>query len=164
MEFPSKNTGAGCHFLLQGIFLTQGSNPRLLHWQADSLPLSHLGNPLLKYQIFEIIFKVPHFMLFKALVHHFKILRQTLGGWGTKGLFIILIWWRHWARTDRGLTPPCPLGHQWTKTANTGPHLPVHCQPLRSTLPNAALLHSQTFAAPSPSSLAQGIFPLNTTF
>ena len=28
------------HFLLQGIFLTQGSNPRLLHWQADSLPLA----------------------------------------------------------------------------------------------------------------------------
>ena len=86
MEFPSKNTGVGCHFLLQGIFLTQGLNPSLLHWQADSLPLTHLGNPPLKYQIFEIIFKVPHFMLFKALVHHFKILRQTLGGWGTKGL------------------------------------------------------------------------------
>ena len=32
----------GCHFLLQGIFPTQGSNlclPCLLHWQADSLPL-----------------------------------------------------------------------------------------------------------------------------
>ena len=34
-------------FLLQGIFPTQGSNPCLLHWQADSLPLSHLGNPSL---------------------------------------------------------------------------------------------------------------------
>ena len=32
------------HFLLQGIFLTQGSNPCLLHWQADSLPLSHQGS------------------------------------------------------------------------------------------------------------------------
>ena len=33
----------GCHFLLQGIFLTLGSNlclPCLLHWQADSLPLA----------------------------------------------------------------------------------------------------------------------------
>ena len=29
--FLSKNTGVGCHFLLQGIFLTQGSNPSLLH-------------------------------------------------------------------------------------------------------------------------------------
>ena len=33
------------HFLLQGIFLTQGSNQGLLHWQVDSLPLSHLGSP-----------------------------------------------------------------------------------------------------------------------
>ena len=42
--FPDKNTGAGCRFLFQGIFLTQGSNPYLLcllHWQADSLPLRH---------------------------------------------------------------------------------------------------------------------------
>ena len=30
-----------CHFLLQGIFTTQGSNPCLLHWQASSLPLNH---------------------------------------------------------------------------------------------------------------------------
>ena len=38
---PGKNTGGDCHFLLQGIFPTQGSNSRhlgLLHWQADSLP------------------------------------------------------------------------------------------------------------------------------
>ena len=42
MEFSTKNTGVGCHSLLQGIFLTQGSNPyllSLLHCQADSLPL-----------------------------------------------------------------------------------------------------------------------------
>ena len=39
MEFPGKNTGVGCHFLLQVIFPTQASNPRLLHLlyrQADS--------------------------------------------------------------------------------------------------------------------------------
>ena len=44
---PGKNTGVGCHTLIQGIFLTQGLSPcllHLLHWQADSLPLSHLGN------------------------------------------------------------------------------------------------------------------------
>ena len=33
------------NFLFQGIFLTLGSNPSLLHWQADSLPLSHQGSP-----------------------------------------------------------------------------------------------------------------------
>jgi len=31
-------------FLLQGIFLTQGSNLCRLHWQADSLLLSHQGS------------------------------------------------------------------------------------------------------------------------
>ena len=37
----------GANSLLQGIFQTQETNPRLLHWQADSLPLSHLGSPSL---------------------------------------------------------------------------------------------------------------------
>ena len=39
-KFPGKNTGEGCHFLLQEIFLTQGLNPCLLcllHWRVDSL-------------------------------------------------------------------------------------------------------------------------------
>ena len=40
-DFPGKNIGVGCHLLLQRIFLTQGSNWHLLHWQADSLSLSH---------------------------------------------------------------------------------------------------------------------------
>ena len=47
-SFPGKNTGVGCHFLLQAIFPTQGLNLHLLcllHWQANSLPLSHLGRP-----------------------------------------------------------------------------------------------------------------------
>ncbi|KAB0357453.1 hypothetical protein FD754_001609 [Muntiacus muntjak] len=50
----SLNTGVGCHFLLQGIFLTQGSNPcplHLLHWQADSLPTAPPGKPrIMGYQ------------------------------------------------------------------------------------------------------------------
>ena len=47
--FPGKNPGVDCHFLLQGIFLTQGLNPNPLHllrWQVDSLRLSHLGRPI----------------------------------------------------------------------------------------------------------------------
>ena len=37
---PGKHTGVSCHFLLQGSFPTQSSNPsllQLLHWQADSV-------------------------------------------------------------------------------------------------------------------------------
>ena len=36
-DFPVKNTGVGCHALLQRLFLIQGLNPHLLcllHWQA----------------------------------------------------------------------------------------------------------------------------------
>ena len=43
-DFPGKNPRVGSHCFLQGIFLTQGLNLRLLHWQADSLPLSHQGS------------------------------------------------------------------------------------------------------------------------
>ena len=48
-HYPGKNTGMGCHFLLQGIFLSPGSNLHLLcllHWQAGSLPLAPSGKPL----------------------------------------------------------------------------------------------------------------------
>ena len=47
-DSPSKNTGVGCHALLQGIFPTQGSNPcilYLLHWKAASLALAPRGKP-----------------------------------------------------------------------------------------------------------------------
>ena len=49
---PGKNTGVGCHFLLQGIFPTQGSNPPTQGWNPDVLHcrqilycLSHQGSP-----------------------------------------------------------------------------------------------------------------------
>ena len=45
---PGKNTGVGCHFLLQGIIPTQRSNLsllHLLHWQVGSLPLAPAGKP-----------------------------------------------------------------------------------------------------------------------
>ena len=48
-DSPGRNTRAGCHFLLQGIFPTQGSNPSLLLWQMDSLPLEPPGKPTCNY-------------------------------------------------------------------------------------------------------------------
>ena len=47
-DSAGKNTGMGCHALLQGIFPTQGLNPQLLdllHWQVGSLPLVPPGKP-----------------------------------------------------------------------------------------------------------------------
>ena len=42
-DSPGENTGVGLHALLQGIFPTQGLNPRLLNWQKNSLLMTHQG-------------------------------------------------------------------------------------------------------------------------
>ena len=58
MGFPSKNTLVGCHFILQGIFLTQEWNLsllRLLPWWEGCLPLSHPGSPKL-YMKMKVLF------------------------------------------------------------------------------------------------------------
>ena len=50
MEFSRQDTGVGGHFLLQGIFLTQGSNLGLLHCRQILYKLSHQGSPTLRSQ------------------------------------------------------------------------------------------------------------------
>ena len=45
VDSPGKNTGMGCHALLQGIFLTQGLNRGLLHCRRILYHLSHQGSP-----------------------------------------------------------------------------------------------------------------------
>ena len=50
-DFPDKNTGVGCHFLLQGVFPIQGSNPGLPHCRQTFYHLSHQGSP--KVNVFE---------------------------------------------------------------------------------------------------------------
>ena len=67
-DVPGKNTGVGCHFFLQAIFPTQGSNLCLLvspTLQADSLPLCYQRRPYTyftkpkqaprKFALFEVI-------------------------------------------------------------------------------------------------------------
>ena len=44
-DFPGKSAGVYCHFLLQGIFLTQESNPGLPHCRQTLYCLSHQGSP-----------------------------------------------------------------------------------------------------------------------
>ena len=53
-DSSGKNTRVGCHFLLQGIFPTQGSNLGLLcllHLEADSLPLAPPGKGYIRNSI-----------------------------------------------------------------------------------------------------------------
>ena len=82
MEFSSKNTVEGCHFLLQGILLTQGSNPHLLcplHCQAGSLPLCHLESQiyLLGYLITQLmdISVATNFVVLVNILYYLYILR-----------------------------------------------------------------------------------------
>ena len=44
-DSPGKKTGVGCHSLLHGIFLTQGSNRGLPHCRQILYCLSHQGSP-----------------------------------------------------------------------------------------------------------------------
>ena len=60
---PGKNTGVGCHFLLQGIFLTQGLNPDLLHFRQILYHMSHQGS---FYNTLD-----------EFIYNKFKILRET---------------------------------------------------------------------------------------
>ena len=57
-DFPGKNTGVGCHALLQGISSIQGSNLHLLyllHRQAGSLPLAPPGKPCKQTAFVQIV-------------------------------------------------------------------------------------------------------------
>ena len=45
-DFSGKSTRVGCHFLLQRIFPTQGSNPGLTHCKQTLYRLSHQGSPI----------------------------------------------------------------------------------------------------------------------
>ena len=75
----------GCHFLLQGIFPTQGLNPsilHLLHWQMDSLPLYHLLQSLfLKFWQALTTSTSPHQGSFRSSSFSQKLLMEVLKDW-----------------------------------------------------------------------------------
>ena len=74
-DLPGKNAGVGCHSLFQGIFLTQRLNPLLVHWQVDSLPLSHLGSPL------ETMLFLPSLFLVLYVIITITYISVTLSVW-----------------------------------------------------------------------------------
>ena len=65
-DSPGKNTGVGCHFLLQEIFPIQRSNSGLLHCRQSLYPLSHQGSPEL---VVLLTFKSSH-QLFSTTCAH----------------------------------------------------------------------------------------------
>ena len=59
LNFPGKNTGVGCHSLLQGIFPTQGLNSNLLHCRQILYCLSHQGSPIERYEFSSVAQSCP---------------------------------------------------------------------------------------------------------
>ena len=55
--FSSQEYWSGSHFLLQGIFLTWGSNPGLQHCRQIPYHLSHEGSPHIYYIEYTMIYK-----------------------------------------------------------------------------------------------------------
>ena len=56
MGFLRQESWSALPFPTPGSLIHQGSNPHLLHGQADSLQLSHQGNPLFSYSNIEAMF------------------------------------------------------------------------------------------------------------
>ena len=86
---PGKNTGEGCHFLLQGIFLTQGWHPGLLHHRWSLYRQSQQGLPLLR-KMLKVSEKVresqPRLDLFAGQEERHRHRGQTCGhNGGTRG-------------------------------------------------------------------------------
>ena len=106
-DSPGKNTGVGCHALLQGIFPTQGSNPGLPHCRQILYCLNHQRSP---GNLCPKLIRIGHFCL--APVHggrcpHETEDRDTCGMVG-----------------DLTLSPSCRVKTDWnTHTSATGEHL-----------------------------------------
>ena len=115
-DFPDKNTGMGCHFLLQGIFPIQGSNLcflSLLRWQADSLPLSHSETQFRMYPVLNILSLLK--LSFVTLPLSCFLASDSLFWWLTlctrssqlvQVLFASLLF-RNWSSAEHLLDPDC---------------------------------------------------------
>ena len=54
-DFPGKDTGVGCHFLLQEIFPTQGPSLCLMHWAGGFFTTELPGKPRIKIHMSKIM-------------------------------------------------------------------------------------------------------------
>ena len=103
-EFPGKDTGVGCHFLLQGIFPAQELNLSLLHWQVDSLLRSHQESPFIPSTL-----PFPCFSLNAGCIWSFATWVYYL--WSNAHLHSLIqnpfaYWWK---KSTGHLIPPPPL-------------------------------------------------------
>ena len=99
-DSPSKSTGVGCHFLIQGIFPTQGSNLGLLYCRQILYCLSHQGSPSKIYRWENRFFE--HVLCARCCCKWFTGLAQLILRWSsvdpTLWGRVIIILMRSWGR------------------------------------------------------------------
>ena len=87
-DSPGKDTGVGCHALLQGIFPTQGSNPGLPHCRQILYHLSHWGSPendeisLSFSNSYCIEERLETKLLLKKKCYNMNIVQNSMRSWG----------------------------------------------------------------------------------
>ena len=88
-DSPGKNTGVGSHSLLQGIFLTQGSDPGLLHCRQILYCLSHTGDKKFEIKVHTMQLWISIF--FKLAICSQLFLLYLLGKLNIKPRMLLLI-------------------------------------------------------------------------
>ena len=95
-DSPGKNTGLGCHALLQGIFPTQGSNPGLLHCRQILCQLSYQGSPWSTHIYIHNMLSVVHSFLCCIIFHCVntaQYIQFPLGTFSTNtSMYILLVY------------------------------------------------------------------------
>ena len=93
-DSPGKNTGVGCHFLLQGIFLTQESNLGLLHCKQIVYQLSYEGSIYMCVCVCVCVCAYISFFRFFSHVGHYRVFSRfpcvTVGPCQLSILYIVL--------------------------------------------------------------------------
>ena len=106
-ETPEKPTGMGCHSPLQGIFSTQGWNPRLLRLpdqQADSLPPAPPGKPWNTWKRTPWAVVIGPGALRGCVCPPHTLYPKALLSFGNKEALLVLKNWRTWVQTTTSCT------------------------------------------------------------
>ena len=83
LNSPGQNTGVGSLYLLQGISLTQGSKPALLHCRWILYQLSHSEGPSCNHLIYSWPMHISALIILRDSIGCFFYLFCFLPGWGT---------------------------------------------------------------------------------